>query len=89
MLVGVDRVYAFDVKITASQICSVIPRGRKSSNGPLSLGYCWEQPKSLRRVSAPKANTHEAMPAYTMPGSDGLPAVRKHAGAPELGLLSE
>lgn len=92
MLVGVDQVYAFDVEIAASQISSIVPRGhsqgRKSSNGPVSLGYCWEQPKSLGRISAVKVNTHEAVPAYTMPGSDGLPTVRKHTGAPELGLLS-
>lgn len=91
-LVGVDQVYAFDVEIAASQISSIIPRGhsqgRKSSSGLVSLGYCWEQPKSLGRISAPKVNTHEAMPAYSMQGSNGLPAVRRHVGAPELGLMS-
>lgn len=92
LLVGVDQVYAFDMKIAARQIFSVIPRGhsqgRKSSNRSVSLGYCWEQPKSLGEFSTPRVNTHEAMPAYIMPGSDGLLAVRKQAGAPELALLS-
>lgn len=92
MLVGIDQAYAFDVKIVASQISSIIPRGhsqgRKSSNGLVSLGYCWEQSKSLGAISAPQVNTHEAMPAYSTPDSNGLPAVRKHARAPEMGLLS-
>lgn len=91
-LEGVDQVYAFDVKIAVRQISSGIARGhsqgRKSSNGPVSLGYCWEQPKSPGRFSAPKVNTHKAVPAYSMPGSDELPAVRKHTGGPELALLS-